>query len=69
MELTGLPESGDLLLFCLSGHAELTIDREPRAFDEGDSVHLPAEEAAVALRSGGEWETRILLVLDPREAL
>jgi transcriptional regulator with XRE-family HTH domain len=65
----GLPESGDLLLYSLSGQVELTLDQEKQLFEAGDGLHLPVEESALSLHNQGGQESRILLILDPREAV
>jgi transcriptional regulator with XRE-family HTH domain len=68
-EVKRLPETGDLALYCLSGQCELTANGRAQTFEEGDSFHLAVEDASLAFRSGGEWETRIIIMLDPKESL
>ena len=68
-QVSRLPETGDLALYCLSGVCELTLNAGSASFAEGDSLHLAVEDASIAFKGGGEWETRIFMVLDPHEAL
>jgi transcriptional regulator with XRE-family HTH domain len=68
-EVKRLPETGDLALYCLSGQCELTANGQSKTFEEGDSFHLAVEDASLRFRSGGEWETRIIVMVDPKESL
>ena len=69
VKVTCVPESGDIAAYCLSGQCTLSRNGETEPFEEGDSLHISVEDAEITLQSGGEWETRILLMMDPREMI
>jgi transcriptional regulator with XRE-family HTH domain len=64
-----LPEAGDLCIVCLEGECRLTIGDHPVSFSAGSSLHLSVEEAKFSLQGVPGKRARILVVLDPKEAI
>jgi len=69
VRLSRLPGNGDVNLICLEGGCEVSLSDGAVAFGPGDSLHLCGSDANLTLRASTERETRILLMVDPREAI
>lgn len=68
-KIARLPETGDLCLVCVEGGAELKLRDRTLMLHATESLHVPVEDADLRLRSQPEGRTRILIMMDPREAL
>ncbi len=67
--VTKLPESGDFCLYGLAGGCELLLAGEWQPFGETDSLHVSVGDGKISLRSTEEQEARVLIIMDPKEAL
>jgi transcriptional regulator with XRE-family HTH domain len=64
-----LPENGDLCLTCIDGGCSVLVGGEPVPFLAGCSLHVCVEEADLALRGAPDGSCRIVVFLDPKEAI
>ena len=65
--ISRVPEVGDLVLYCLSGRATLAFAGETSVLEAGDSLHVTADDAAMALSNEGVQEAHLLVMVDPKE--
>lgn len=64
-----LPENGDLCLTCIDGGCSIVLEGEGVPFPAGSSLHVCVEEADLTLRGAADAKCRILVFLDPKEAI
>ncbi len=64
-----LPEFGDLLLYCVSGQCDISVEGRAQPFHEGDSLHLEAPRSGISVRGGPDQETFIVVIVDPQESV
>jgi transcriptional regulator with XRE-family HTH domain len=64
-----LPETGDFCLLCAEGDCSIKAGGEVVPFPMGSSLHVSVEEAGVTLLGAPDARGRILVFLDPKEAI
>jgi transcriptional regulator with XRE-family HTH domain len=64
-----LPENGDLCLACITGNCFVVVEGEAVPFQTGSSLHVCVADADLMLRGAPDANCRILVFLDPREAI
>jgi transcriptional regulator with XRE-family HTH domain len=69
VQFSRLPDLGDLGLVCLDGSCEIVLPEGRVPFNSGDSLHLAIEDAHIGLAGGGERDTHVLVLIDPKEAV
>jgi len=64
-----LPENGDICFVCLEGNCSMLLGRELVPFPAGSSLHVCVEEVDLTLRGAEDSRCRLLVCLDPQEAI
>ncbi len=64
-----LPETGDMCIYCLAGRCDFLLEGQWSPFGQEDSLHVAIEEGKIPIRGAADQDARLLIVVDPREAI
>ena len=64
-----LPDSGDICLTCVEGECSLVLGGELVSFGVGSSLHHCVDEGVIALKAHPHLPARVIVFLDPKEAI
>ena len=68
-KVSRLPENGDICLVGVGGECSLLLEGGTVPFREGNSLHICVEESTLELRCDADQSCRMLILLDPKEAI
>ncbi len=64
-----VPQAGDLCLTCVMGACGLLSGGHVMALEEMDCMHVATADAAFTIRGSGDGPSRLVVFLDPKEAI